>query len=318
MSTFSIKKIIQVNKSPLVNKNLTPIKVRKKASLTNKINSIESSKIFRLTNPTHKKIKSSRTIALMILNNLNKYNSFPLYYYKKIANQILFNIPHHLVSVFKDYLIWNGNYDYFRNFYCRSKSQELLPKLGNYYETYTLFTPIYFPLFDLSYIIRKYIKIKMKYLEMTEGDDDMREQIKDLEKNILDDAINIENNNINNFNENKEVLSQDSNKENNDKKIINSTDIKTENSNSVSNYFGIDSIIKSKETINISTNYENDNNSYINNYCLLDQIKINNSNKNDNKKMNPDFSLELVSIIQSFETNQKNIYNKINNIKYYY
>ena len=305
MITFSTNKNIQVNKSPSLNKNLTPIKVRKKASLMNKINSIDSSRNFR---PIHKINNNIRNTEIIILNNLNKYASHPSYFYKKITNQILFNFPHHLVSVFKDYLIWNGNYDYFKNFYCRSKSEELLPKIGNYYETYTLFTPIYFPLFDLSYIIRKYIKIKMKYLEMTEGDDDLREQIKDLEKNILDDAINIENNNIT---ENKEAITNESNKENNNKKLINSTDIKTENSNSVSNYFGIDSIIKSKETINISTN-ENDYNSCTNNYPLLDQIKINNNNKNDNNKVNPDFSLELASIIQSFESNQSNFYNKIN------
>ena len=316
MSTFSPNKNIQVNKSPFLNKNLTPIKVRKNVSLMNKINLIDSSKIFRVSNPFHIKIHSCRKIPLIILNNLNKYDSCPSYFYKKITNQILFNFPHHLVCIFKDYLIWNGNYDYFKNFYCRSKSEELLPKIGNYYQTYTLFTPIYFPLFDLSYIIRKYIKIKMKYLEMTEGDDDLREQIKDLEKNILDEAINNENNNINNFTENKEVISNESNKENNDnndKKLINSTDIKTENSNSVSNYFGIDSIIKSKETINVSSNYENDYNIYTNNYLLLENIKINNKNKNDNNKINPDFSLELASIIQSFETNQKNIDNKINN-----
>ena len=251
MSTFSPNKNIQVNKSPFLNKNLTPIKVRKNVSLMNKINLIDSSKIFRAYNLIHTKNNSSRKIPLITLNNLKKYDSCPSYFYKKITNQILFNFPNHLVCIFKDYLIWNGNYDYFKNFYCRTKSEELLPKIGNYYQTYTLFTPIYFPLFDLSYIIRKYIKIKMKYLEMTEGDDDLREQIKDLEKNILDDAINNENNNINNFTENKEVISNESNKENNDnkdKKLINSTDIKTENSNSVSNYFGIDSIIKSKET----------------------------------------------------------------------
>jgi len=314
MSTFSPNKNIQVNKSPFLNKNLTPIKVRKNVSLMNKINLIDSSKIFRASNLIHTKINSSRKIPLIILNNLKKYDSCPSYFYKKITNQILFNFPNHLVCIFKDYLIWNGNYDYFKNFYCCTKSEELLPKIGNYYQTYTLFTPIYFPLFDLSYIIRKYIKIKMKYLEMTEGDDDLREQIKDLEKNILDDAINNENNNINNFTENKEVISNESNKENNDnkdKKLINSTDIKTENSNSVSNYFGIDSIIKSKETFNVSSNYENDYNSYTNNYLLLE--KINNKNKNDNNKINPDFSLELASIIQSFETNQKNIDNKINN-----
>ena len=311
MSTFSPNKNIQVNKNPFLTKNLTPIKVRKKASLMNKINLIDSSKN-RPSNPILKKINSSRNIPLIILNNLNKYDSCPYYFYKKITNQILFNFPHHLVCIFKDYLIWNENYDYFKNFYCRSNSVDLLPKIGNYYETYTLFTPIYFPLFDLSYIIRKYIKIKMQYLEMTEGDDDLREQIKDLEKNILDDAINIENNN-NNITENKEAISNESNKENNDKKLINSTDIKTENSNSVSNYFGIDSIIKSKETINVSSNYENDYNNSRNNYLLLENIKINNKNKNDDNKINPDFSFELASIIQSFESNQKNIYNKINN-----
>ena len=308
----------QANKCSNINKNLdSPIKVRKKNFKLKKIKPSESSKLFRTTTYFYKKNskKKSIDINIFIKNNLIKYNSYPDYFYRKISNQILFNIPHHLVCCFKDNLIWNENYDYFKNFYFLKKSIELIPKIGNYYQMYTLFIPIYYPLIEIKYILSKYIKNKLKYLEMTEGEDDVKEDLKELDKNVLEGESNNENIDINlniNNEKNKSKVNESS-KENNEK-IINSTEIKTENNQSLSNYFGIDSIIKSKETSKYSTNLEIDKSDIQNNNFLpLDK----GNNKNDNNtsnKVDSDFSLELASIIESFEKKKKrNI--KINNSK---
>ena len=319
MKTFSstIKNFFE-SKTPYSEKNFSdintsatsPIKVRKKLFGLNAINTIENIKLLRLSNLLNKKVprKSHMIIntSLFIKKSLDKYNSSPFYYYKKITNQILFNFPHHLVCIFKDYLIWDENYDYIKNFYLLNKSKELIPKLGNYYETYTIFTPIYFPLLDVRDIITKYIKNKIKFLEIAESEDDIKDELKDIDRNIIDcdtNNENIANNNNNDSNEDKkELISYEIDKENNEQKMINSKDIKTENSQSISNYFGLDSIIKSKEFSNysLSDKFEKQ----IDNYSsILEQIK--NKKQNDSIKMDTDFSLELASLIQSFEENKK-------------
>ena len=304
--------------SPFISKNLSnanmniysPIKVRKKLFGLSKINSKEWFKVLRLSNPLNIKDKKDKhksiniSIKKIIAKNLDKYNSFPEYYYRKITNQIIFNLPHHLISNFKDFLIWDANFDYIKNYYILNKSKELLPKIGNYYETYTLFIPIYFSLMDIKDIISKYIINKKKFLEMTEENDNLTDEIKDMDKNVIGNTNS--NNNNNKYNENKELLSKESNKEKIEKKLITSSEIRSEKSQSISNYFGIDSIIKSKE------NHYPTNNDLIYNYVELPQIK-NKKNIENNKEL-LDFSLELASIIQSIEENRKNKEN-FNNIK---
>ena len=285
----------------------SPIKVRKKLTKLIKVNSIKSYKLSKLTNSEMKKRMKNNGFKLninkFILNNLNKHNSYPCYFYIKIANQLLFNITNHLVSNFKDNLIWNENYDYFQNFYNIKKSIELLPKIGNYYETYTLFLPIYFPLKDIKFIISKYIKYKIKFLETTENKDDVIDEIKDIDKNIFVTNNSKEKNKINKYMNNRNIKTE---AKNNDNKLINTTEIITEKSCSVSNYFGIDSVIKCRE----SSNYGENNNfeNQLINYSLLNQIKKNIKNKQKEKKTNLDFSLELASIIQYFDENEKNYY----------
>jgi hypothetical protein len=295
-----MKKLCKTKK--MTTNNTSPIKVRKKNSEFYQINSVYFLKSVRLLNPLHKKILKKKDViintGIIIKKNLGKYNSTQTNFHKKLTNQILFNLPHKIVSVFKDNLIWNEIYDYILYFYSLNKSNELLPKLGIYYETYTLFIPIYFPLMDERDILTKYIKNKLKLLEMTKCQDDLRDECKDLERNIIDCDSN---NAIRNYKESiiedkKELISNKINKGNNEQKLINSSEIKTENSNSVSNYFGIESIIKSKETSIKSIYPENEK---IENFSsILEQIK--NKNKKDF-----DLSSELASIIQLFEENNK-------------
>ena len=300
-----MKKLSLIKK--MITINTPPIKVRKKDFGIHPKNSFKFLKPLRLSNPLYKRVLKKKNIIInsniIIKKNLDKYNSTPVYFYKKLTNQILFNLHYKLVRVFKDYLIWNEVYDYFMNFYSLNKSNELLPRLGIYYGTYTLFIPKYFPLMDVKDILKKYIKNKLKLLEMTRYEDDLRDEFIDIERNIIDCNISSDksNNYGNAIKDSKELISNEINKENNEQKLINSSDIKTENSNSVSNYFGIESIIKSKET-SISSIYP-ENEKYVNFSSLLGLIK--NKNKKDNNKIKFNLSLELASIIQLFEENNK-------------
>ena len=307
-----MKKLSSTTKK-LITNNTSPIKVRKKNFGFNQINSFDGLKSLRLSHRLHGRIPKKRDIiintGLILKKNLDKYNSTPFRFYKKLTNQILFNLPYRLVNSFKDYLIWNEIYDYILNFYSLNKSIELLPKISIYYKTFTLFIPIYFPLMDLRNILTQYIKNKLKLLEITQCEDDLKDELKDMEKNIIDCNTNNDNrnNNENNMEDNKEIIF---NKENNEQKLINSTEIKTENSNSVSNYFGIESIIKSKEASINSIHPEGDKIDNVS--SVVRQIK--NQNQKDNK-MNFDLSLELASIIQLFEENNEKNEKRTNNKK---
>ena len=311
MKLYYSTKNIHKNSSDMTKKNseidkYSPIKVRRKNSMLIKVNSLESYKNFKKSNNKEKSFSKHKSIItnynIFILNNLLKYNSYPHYYYIKIANQLLFNFSNHLVSNFKDNLIWNEKYDYFKNFYNLKKSNELLPKIGKYYEIYTLFVPNSYPLRDINNIISKYIKNRMKYLEITENNEDCKDEIKDIDKNIIENNTDGNDKKIDADNKSKKEI-------NNNKKIINSTEIKTENSCSVSNYFGKDSIIKCRENSNFG-----DNNNFENqlvNYSLLNKIKKNLKEKKNDDKTNLDFSFELACIIQSFEENEKNYYKNL-------
>ena len=293
------------NNSKMNINSSSPIKVRKKFPSLIKVNSLESFKIFKTTNHSKKKLirpkETNFNFDIFIKRTLLKHNSKPFLFYIKIANQLLFNFPNHLVSKFKDYLIWNENYDYIKNMNCLKKSIELLPKIGNYYQTYTLFIPNYFPLRNL--ILSKYIKNKIKLFENSENEQDLKDEIKDIDKNIIENNTKKKNVEINDEKKEDELTS----KEKIDKKLINTTEIKTENSCSLSNYFGLDSVIKFKDNSNFgeNNNFENQ----LINYSLLNKIK--NNYKNEDNKTNLDYSLELAAIIQSFEENERNYYKNI-------
>jgi hypothetical protein len=332
ISSFSSKNIYGYNTPINNNKNSeikiysnSPIKVNRKVPSLIKVNYLESYKLFTLSN-RNKKNKNKKRLNIdlnyFVNNNLQKYNSHPYYFHIKIANQILFNLPYHLVSLFKDYLTWYENYDYLKNYYNKEKSIELIPKLGFYYQTYTLFIPIYFPLTDLENLISKYIKNKMKYLEISEGDndDDMKVEKKETDKDLVENK-NVHNskdmNNKESYKENEKINGNNKDDNNNNNKLINTSEIRSENSCSLSNFFGIESVIKIKENSNygVNNNFENQ----LINYSLLEQIKAKNKNKNKKSKdkVNIDYSLELAEIIQSFEEKERSYYQNHNkkNIK---
>ena len=114
----------------------------------------------------------------MILN-LKKYNITPEMYNKKIINDIIYDENKHIVSQFKNYLLWDENSEFLKRFYLLHESLNRLPKINYYYEKYTLFSPVYFSLDDLVKIMNKNVKKKKKYFEKIEELEDFNNDKKE-------------------------------------------------------------------------------------------------------------------------------------------
>ena len=213
-----------------------------------------------------------------ISKNLKKYNSHQQDYYVKLINKILFNCPFHVVAKFKDYLVWNETYDYLNNFYDLQKSRNMLPKIGFYYETYTLFNPNYFSLLGINKIILKYIRYREKYVQGSE--------IKEMDKNININNTNNEaeeNNNLNDGNGVKIKINE---------KIINISEMNTENSKSLLESLNKYSTIKPNENNNLDS---------------IDKIKNNRvrkDSKNSNNFENNEYSSDISSILELINNNK--------------
>ena len=103
-----------------------------------------------------------------MISNLKKYNVSNDSYNKKIITDIIYDERKHIVSVFKNYLLWDETSDFLKRFYYKHESRNRLPKINHYYEKYTLFPPVYFCLDDIIKIMLKNKKKKKKYLEIIE------------------------------------------------------------------------------------------------------------------------------------------------------
>ena len=140
----------------------------------------------------------------MILN-LKKYNVTEDKYNKRIINDIIYDEKKHIVSEFKNYLLWAENSEFLKRFYYLHESINRLPKINYYYEKYTLFSPVYFSLEDIVKIMIKNVTKKKKYLEMIEEMEDNVNEKKEIKKldfnNIINpkDVTNSEYSNYKNF-----------------------------------------------------------------------------------------------------------------------
>ena len=108
--------------------------------------------------------------------NLRKYNFLQKKYNVQKINEIIFDKRKRLVSVFKDYLLWNETSDFLKEYHHISDSISLIPNMCEYYENYTLLCPEYGPLEDVIKFMRKNIKKKKVLLEKYE-DNNKRESI---------------------------------------------------------------------------------------------------------------------------------------------
>jgi hypothetical protein len=83
-----------------------------------------------------------------------KYLTQPDWYLKKVINQIIFDEKNRLVSRFKDYLIFDDLTDMLKRYYKISECHLRLPKIYEYYDSFTQIFPNYNNLPEAKYIYK--------------------------------------------------------------------------------------------------------------------------------------------------------------------
>ena len=90
-------------------------------------------------------------------DNLNKkYLTSREYYNVKIINDIIYNENAHVVSVFKDYLIFDDVSEFLKRFYKKYETIQRLPKMYEFYEKNSKFYPNYISLPENKYIFKNF------------------------------------------------------------------------------------------------------------------------------------------------------------------
>ena len=125
---------------------------------------------------------------LIIQKNLKKYNTSIKKYNKYIINAIIFDQRNHIVTVFKNYLLWDDVSEFLKRYYKRKENLARLPTIAEYYEKYTLFSPNYFGNDGLIILIMlKFMKRKKKYLKYLEEKEDEKYNNKNSKKNNINE-----------------------------------------------------------------------------------------------------------------------------------
>ena len=306
-----IKETLPLNSGRTINQN-SRNKVSLKYQSSNKqlmSNNSKDKKIFKQN--TNTKINIILKAEKKMIFNLRKYSVNENMYNKKIINDIIYDENKHIVSEFKNYLLWDENSDFLKRFYYLHESINRLPKINYYYETYTLFPPVYFCLDDLVKIMIKNVKKKKKYLEMIEemednnDDSEKKEESKDFKKIInskdISGTMTVDPSTIFNYESNSfSILQNDiheNNNNNNNLKDLEKIVDFVVNDN--------ESILDNKNNKNKLNNSYDLNNSGFDNTLFSDNLDFDKQIKEDDLKDN---------LIKKIEDSHKTIIPKIGKI----
>lgn len=121
-------------------------------------------------------------IIVSINTKLNlKYNSKKNTWNIRIIDDIIYNEKSHIVSVFKDYLIYDDNSEFMKRYYYSHESRPRLPKIIEYYINNTRMDPNY-SIINGSRIVMKGIKKKEKLAEAGKDIKNERDESKKKDK----------------------------------------------------------------------------------------------------------------------------------------
>jgi len=86
-------------------------------------------------------------LSQIVKDTLNKkYLTSREYYNVKIINDIIYNEATHVVSVFKDYLIFDDVSEFMKRIYSQEEAVARLPRMFDFYEKYSKVFPNYIAL----------------------------------------------------------------------------------------------------------------------------------------------------------------------------
>ena len=151
-------------------------------------NNLKTKEIITATNNKINSILKNKNISFqntsIIFNNLKKHSITIKKYNTFIINSIIFDQKKHIVIEFKNYLLWDESSEFLKRFYKLFESIERLPNISQYYESYTLFAPIYYGFISsLVIIMNEWTRKKRDYLEYIEDKEEKEEDIKKKNKN---------------------------------------------------------------------------------------------------------------------------------------
>lgn len=97
----------------------------------------------------------SKSLKGVIHENLNsKYLTSRDFYNVKIINDIIYNECTHIVSIFKDYLIYDDISEFLKRFYRQDETKTRLPKIFEFYDKYSKVFPNYVILGESKYMFK--------------------------------------------------------------------------------------------------------------------------------------------------------------------
>ena len=116
--------------------------------------------------------------------NLEKYNTTPLFYQKFQILLLMENANTHLVSIFKDYLLYDDSTEFFKEYYIKKEIYPRLKTIYDYYESSSYLFPNYTAINEGKYIYRNIIRKQklIDYLEDLEDKKKEKEEKKNLKK----------------------------------------------------------------------------------------------------------------------------------------
>ena len=101
----------------------------------------------------------------IVRNTLDKkYLTSQDYYNQKIVSDIMYNENRHIVSVFKDYLIFDDFSEYLKRIYHLEETVERLPKVFEFYDKYSKVFPNYVVMPESKYMFKN-IERKQKLID---------------------------------------------------------------------------------------------------------------------------------------------------------
>lgn len=147
----------------------------------------------------------------LILNDIEKrcreyllyYNCDITQYNIKVINDIISDQNKHIVSMFKNYLLWDDTSEYLKRYYYINEIKFRLKPIASYYISYTYFSPVYYCNLEIIKILLKNVKRKNNYYK----------EIENFEDKIMDEN---DNNSISSFfEERRENLDEEDDSESN-------------------------------------------------------------------------------------------------------
>ena len=283
--------------------------------------STKNNELFKHKNQLSNKSETPKILYNLIFKNLKKYSTSKKKYNKYIINSIIFDHRIHIVAVFKNNLLWDESSEFLKRFYKNNESFDRIPKISEYYEKYTLFSPVYFGLEGLIVIImNKWTKKKKNYLEYVEDHEEEKKKSKLIES--FEPLIN--SSSLNNIASSKSLISKNTLEltkfENESKQsLMNKNKFSTSKKNKNDKDKNKDENISFSDIMNdLSSNYSviisNDNNNnkrktFTKNEKIIKTLSINydkerNLKNNNAKTFNKNNNKESNNIVK--KTNNKN------------